>query len=122
MLTVTYMAKDDYYVIVGKILVFLYSKLKGKTSKNTEEYLAPCTGDFPISQEYWDFVIQSMHERHLIAGLWQLVAPDGSILEAHVIENTHITVEGIDFLQDNSKIRKVLRLIPMAAQIADLWR
>lgn len=33
------MAKDDYYVIAGKILVYLYAKLKGKNDQKPEEYL-----------------------------------------------------------------------------------
>lgn len=27
------MAKDDYYMLVGKILVYLYAKLKGKNDQ-----------------------------------------------------------------------------------------
>jgi len=114
------MAKDDYYVIVGKILTYLYCKLKGKTDKGVE-YLSPNTEDFPISLDYWEFVLKSMYERDLIDGLYMLTTPNGDIINIAVTERIHITVEGIDFLQDNSKIKKVLSLIPLAAQIADLW-
>ena len=35
------MARDDYYVIVGKILVYLYARMKGKNKTTPEEYSYP---------------------------------------------------------------------------------
>ncbi|MGP1376830.1 MAG: hypothetical protein ACTTKS_04610 [Bulleidia sp.] len=33
------MAKDDCYILIGKVLVYLYAKLKGKNDQKPEEYL-----------------------------------------------------------------------------------
>ena len=33
------MAKDDYYILAGKILVYLYARLKGKNDQKPKEYL-----------------------------------------------------------------------------------
>ena len=33
------MAKDDYYILVGKVLAYLYARLKGKNDQKPKEYL-----------------------------------------------------------------------------------
>ena len=61
------MAKDDYYTIVAKILVFLYKKLQGKEKGSVKEYIIPMTKDFPISEEYFQYVIaNTMHQNRCI--------------------------------------------------------
>ena len=41
------MAKDDYFVLVYKILAYLYECIKGK-KKLDFSYLQPMTKDFPV--------------------------------------------------------------------------
>ncbi len=43
------MAKDDYYTIVAKILVYLYKKYKQKDIE--QNYILPMTKNFPIYEE-----------------------------------------------------------------------
>ena len=47
------MAKDDYHVIMCKILIYLYKRLKRKSKVLPEEYLIPLTKYFPIHEEYF---------------------------------------------------------------------
>ena len=54
------MANDDYPVLVCKILVFLYKKLKGKTNILTENYIQPLTSDFPVNEDYFNYVIEHL--------------------------------------------------------------
>lgn len=114
------MAKNDYFVIVGKILTFLYLRLKGETDKGIE-YLSPNTEDFPISKEYFNYAIEHMYNEGLIENLNTVKTPSGKLLDLSINEGTQITPRGIAYLQDNSNIRKVLQMVPMAATIADLF-
>ena len=48
------MAKDDYFVLVYKILKYLYKCLKSGTSIDFN-YLAYETKDFPVHKEYFQY-------------------------------------------------------------------
>ena len=54
------MAKDDYYTLVCKILVYLYKRLKGKDKTDPVNYIAPLTKDFPVERDYLEYVIEQM--------------------------------------------------------------
>ena len=43
------MAKNDYYTIVAKILVYLYRKYKGLTSDS--EKIIPMSDDYPVEEK-----------------------------------------------------------------------
>ena len=114
------MAKDDYYVIAAKIMVYLYSRLKGKTDKKPAEYLHPMSEDFPISEEYFEFVVSEL-ERHGYITVPIVREWGGKIIRIDY-SSVQITQEGIDFLLENSKIRKALKLVPAAAAIVELFQ
>lgn len=114
------MAKDDYFVIAGKILTYLYLRLKEKTDKGIE-YLSPNTKDFPINRNYFDYVIEQLYKDGLIENLNSIRTPMGDILDLTINEGTRITPKGIQYLQENSGIEKALSLIPMASAIADMF-
>lgn len=116
------MAKDDYYVLVAKILVYLYRRLKGKADDPPEMYLQPNTKDFPIREEYFDYVLEHMAKQELIEGV-DLMYSNGSIqaLAAEITEDIRITPKGIDFLIENNTVRKALKEVPMAAGIMSLF-
>lgn len=110
------MAKDDYYTIVCKILVYLYKKLKGQDTRDPMTYLNPKTKDFPISPEYFEYCIKHMYKKGFIEGV--AVQTNGEdIFGVYVTENIQITPDGIDFMQDSSKIRRVMSLLPEAASL-----
>jgi hypothetical protein len=50
------MAKDDYFVLAYRVLAYLYDCLKGKKKLNPD-YLKPLTKDFPIEEEYFNYVM-----------------------------------------------------------------
>lgn len=111
------MAKNDYYVLAAKVLVYLYKRLKGETDTAPSEYLAACTKQFPVDQEYMDYVLEQLKAAGYIDGVivkGVCGAPPIVILTDRV----RILPAGIDFLQDNRKVRKILELLPEAAAIA----
>ncbi len=61
------MARDDYDVLVFKILTYLYRKLK--TGYKDETYLFPLTDDFPVSEEYFLSILEDLEDKNYIKGL-----------------------------------------------------
>lgn len=115
------MAKDDYYTIVAKILVYLYRRLKGETTQKVDEYLQPYTEDFPVKKDYFNYVLEQMVEQGFIDGVTVVKAWGGDTVMVSITDKIRILPAGIDYLRENSTIRKIIQTIPMAAGIADLF-
>jgi hypothetical protein len=113
------MAKDNYYTIAAKILIYLYARIKGKEKRRPEEYLVANTNEFPVTEEYFEFVLDEM-QRHGYIRLQIQRAWGGSIVNMD-IPDIQITQEGIDFLSENSKIRKAIEAIPAAAAVMEIF-
>ena len=114
------MAKDDYYTIVAKILVFLYKKLKGKEKRTVEEYIAPMTDDFPITEEYFQYVIEKMQEQGYVEHVY-ISKSMGHVIYEMDISKMRITPAGIDYMLDNTTLRKVIEGLKEAAEISSLF-
>lgn len=102
------MARDDYDRIVCIILTYLYARLKGKTEVGPEIYLQPMTKDFPISEEYFYFVIDSMLKEEYIDGITLVRVWGGDIINITGMSKIQITAAGIHYLCENSTMKKVL--------------
>lgn len=99
------MAKDDYFVFVYKILVYLYECLKGKCELDYE-YLKPLTKDFPIEEDYFNYIVESMYKRGYIEGV--VTVPIIGAVQNKIKYTTalRITPEGIEYLQANSMMNR----------------
>lgn len=114
------MAKDDYYTIVAKILIFLYKKLKGKEKRDVKEYILPMTKDFPIEEEYMKYVLEKMSEQGFVERVSIIKAWGGTIVNIDYSE-MRITPTGIDYMIENATLRKVIEGLKEAAEIASLF-
>lgn len=56
------MAKDDYFVLVNKLLRYLYKCLKQGIALDWE-LLAPGTKDFPIHEEYFAYMLSHLNQK-----------------------------------------------------------
>lgn len=115
------MAKDDYYVIACKILIYLYRRLKKKVKITPEEYLIPLTKDFPIDEEYFLYVLEKMQEKSYIENVLFKRAWGGDIIAVD-IDKIRITPDGIDYLRNDSTMSKLAKIIPEAASIFSLFQ
>lgn len=96
------MAKDDYHVIVYKILAYLYMQLKAGEKVNPE--MIQAKGKlFDIPEAYWQFIISSLFNEGYIDGATIEPWGKGKIL---VLDECRITVKGIEYLCDNSLLNK----------------
>ena len=104
------MAKDDYHVIVYKILLYLYTQLKkGEPVDRTK--LSHDSKALQIPKKYWEFILENMQREGLIRGLDPEKAAKKENYIDEQLENIQITVKGIDMLADNASIEKVNRLL-----------
>ena len=103
------MAKDDYFVLVYKLLTILYTTLKnGKVVTDSE--LKELSEGLPLN--YWEYILKSLSEDGYITGVKPISSLSGNSIQ---ITTLQITPKGIEYLQDNSKMKKakeVLKNIP----------
>ncbi len=108
------MAKDDYHVIVYKILSYLYRQLK-KGEPVDPGMIDNKSRICPVNPEYWKFIIVSMLEEGLVRGFEADGREDADALRER-LGQLRITPKGIDLLHDNSMHDKVNNLIKSGAK------
>lgn len=97
------MAKDDYYVIVYKILAYLYDQLK--KGKNIEESMIRSSGRmFSINDRYWEYIIINLYEERYISGI--LITKTYGGVRIENLKDMMITPKGIDYLFEIAMFEK----------------
>ena len=111
------MGKSDYYTVAAKILVYLYKKYKHM--EIDDDYISPMTKQFPISSEQLDETVAMMASQGLLTGkITKAWGGDILMIDYHSLK---ITPAGIDYLQDNSKIRKICETLKEAMPIWEVF-
>ena len=107
-------AKDDYHVIVYQILAYLYQQLKrGKPidvdALNYQGRL------FHIPERYYVFIMASLLQSGYITG----IVIDRTIAGQYVegLEQIQITAAGIEYLLDNSFLRKAQKFLRESKEV-----
>ena len=98
------MAKDDYFVIVYKILSYLYKCLKNDDEVDVEVF-KPNSKLFIIKENYFNFILKSIIDNGLIVGADYVTNVNGECLFSFY-EDLSITVKGIQYLEENTVIEK----------------
>ena len=109
------MAKDDYHVIVYKVLAYLYVQLKH--GEFVEEKCLKHDGIlFNIKYRYWTFIMRNMLEQGLITGI-HITKPWGKDTIVEGLEQCEITPKGIEYLCDNSFMEKAKQFMKEIKEI-----
>ena len=103
------MARDDYFVIVYKILAYLYVQLKNG-NKVEPEMLYPDGMLFKINESYWTYIVTNMIDQGFIRGIGNSRAGNGYYIKAQ-LSSCEITPKGISYLCDNSLIEKAKQFL-----------
>lgn len=98
------MARDDYFVIVCRILSYLYICLKCGEPVDMDEISFE---KFGIREEYWNYIMIHMKEAGYVEGVTVLPVLGRSDKRAKLTEQFAITPAGIEYIEDNSKMNKV---------------
>ena len=105
------MAKNDYFVLVYKLLSILYEDLKTGAATDIKTLLND-RDTFPIGQRYWIAIFEDLLEKGYIKGV-QIVNVANSndrkiLLDKYGIR---ITADGVEYLNNNSLMRKLAGVI-----------
>ena len=104
------MAKDDYSVVVFKILTYLYACLKRKALFD-EEVFKQIIDKQNITDEYLTDILRMITEEKLITGLVFTKAWGNTYILANGYCDMKITSSGIRYLNENSAMAKVKQLL-----------
>lgn len=99
-------AQNDYFVIVYRVLKYLYDCLK-KGEKPEVEYLA--TSTYSIPENYWAYILLSLINEEYVKGIVVNHTKDGVIFGG--LQEAVITPKGIEYLFENSLIEKAKRTL-----------
>lgn len=99
------MAKDDYMVIVYKILSYLYECLKAGKSPDPADYCWNCDM-FQIPQAYWESIMEELINNGYIKGAAVIrpIVRSGPAIKTGA--QIAITLASADYLENNSTMSK----------------
>ena len=109
------MAKDDYYVIVYKILAYLYVQLKA--GEDVDPKMIAHDGPlFKINERYWTYIIVNMKDQMLIDHVLTKRAGSGETLIVDM-DSVQITPIGIAYLCENHLMERAKRFLKDVKEI-----
>lgn len=98
------MARDDYFVVVYKILKYLYECLKSGEKADIHNILTAET--YGVNESYFDYIITELLEEGYIKGVSMINVMGRAALVAKIAPDITIKPKGIEYLQENSAIAK----------------
>lgn len=110
------MAKDDYDVIVYRVLVYLYACLKRRIQFDAVSFQASVKKDVK-SEEYFSKVLEMMQEEQLIRGLEFAHASGKVTILMTDVSEAEITPAGIHYLQENSRMKRIGEALKQAVDV-----
>ena len=100
------MSKDDYDVMVYRILVYLYACLKRKIMFEEATFYAAVRKNVS-SDEYFADILTMMQDEGLIEGVLSISAWGGDSILVSSLQDARITPNGIHYLQENNKMNQI---------------
>lgn len=105
------MASDDMHVVMYKILAYLYWCMKSGATPERRHY-APGGDVIDVPEQYWAHVIKELVDHRYVTGFVVAREWGGGLIVKEV--DPAITMEGVEFLQENSTMRKALNFLKEA--------
>lgn len=103
------MARDDYFLLVYRILTYLYRCIR-ECKKPDKEYLKPLTKDFPIEYGYWVYILENILREGYVENI-VIIPIDGTEPIIKILDDVRITPKGIEYLQENSSLKKAAKFV-----------
>lgn len=103
------MAKNDYFLLVYRILTYLYECVKNGEQPDTCNFRIITGTDF-IPDGYFNYIIAQMIENGYISGIALIRVPNAKPV-AKITADIEITEKGIQFLMENSMMQKARRFL-----------
>lgn len=99
------MARDDMFVVMCKIIAYLYSCMRKGTEPEIEKYSHEA---LLIPEEYWIDVIEELVRHGFIMGVKVSRLLGGRSVD---IDRPTVTMEGIQFARENSMMSRAARFV-----------
>lgn len=110
------MAKDDYDVIVYRLLVYLYACLKRKIIYDEITFREAVRKNVE-NDGYFADILFLMQEEGLIKNIKFVDAWGGDRIISSSLKDIEITVKGIHYLKDNDKMASIAGTLKAAGDI-----
>ncbi len=94
------MAQNDMYVIMYKILCYLYDCMKKDEEPDNEAFGYVALG---IPERYWADIMCELHHKNFISGV--TIMPHGSDVKV-LLRRPRVTMDGVEFMQENTMMAK----------------
>nr|DAF88173.1 MAG TPA: YjcQ protein [Myoviridae sp. ctumZ20] len=106
------MAQNDYFVIVYRVLKYLYDCLKAGNQPEIA-YLTASTYNIPDS--YWTYIVISLISEGYIKGIAMTPTKNGVVFGD--LQDAIITPKGIEYLFENSLLEKAKKTLKEAKEM-----
>ena len=103
------MARDDYFIVVYKILAYLYKCVKNGESPDI--YNVITAEAYGISESYFDYILYEMANSGYIRGVSVFNVLGKLSPCVKLTSEAVITPKGIEYLQENSVIEKAKKFL-----------
>lgn len=105
------MAHDDMHVLMYKVLAYLYRCMKEGVAPDAER--VSCGGELfqGIPHAYWIQVMRELVDKKLVRGIAVFYSDDAPSV---IIRDPSVTLEGVEFMQENTMMRKAARFLKEA--------
>lgn len=109
------MSNNDMHVLIYKILNYLYECLKKGIHVDLAEFIRDCNLE-NVSDQYWQSVIEELLQHGYIKGI--IIRGTKTQKVIMLKDDFGITLEGVDYLQENSMMGKVKEFLGNSYEIA----
>ena len=96
------------HVIMYTIIKYLYECLKSGTDTDPLKFSAEA---LCINERYWTAIVADLANRGYIRGVMVVHKPSGGMVQ---IVNPSVTIEGVEFMMENSMMQKALDFVKEA--------
>ena len=110
------MARDDYYVIAYQILSYLYQCLKNGREVDVK-MLQPDSRLLQVNEMYWQYIIYNLFHEGYIDGVTVIEVDNRKTAYIADISDCMITPKGIDYLCENSTMKKAFKYLKEIKEI-----
>lgn len=111
--------KDDYFVLVYKILSHLYACLKSGEDADME-YLMCGSRDFPVDERYWSYIFEHLLDDGYIEGMAKVRRIGCKAYSFKQTDGLRISPKGIEYVQENNMMRKAARMLKTIKEITPI--
>lgn len=109
------MSNNDMHVLIYKILNYLYECLKNGIHVDLTEFIRDCNLQ-NVSEQYWQSVIEELDKHGYIKGV--IIKSTKTQKIVLFKDSFGITLEGVEYLQENSMMSKVKDFLGSSYEIA----